>query len=114
MQAVTIHKPVHIIRFSGGAVEFIPSETLPKILKTLNEERVIDFSGKIYACRLFETAEQYNPVDGIAAIIATCPAQYRRRLNAEIGKYKEATGKDMPAHTTQCHLAAWEKENSPE
>lgn len=112
MQALAVHKPVHILRFQGGSVEFLPSELMPKILKDLNEARVIDISGKIYACRLFETAEVYDPKDGLAAIIASCPAGHRRRLNAEVAKYKEATGKDMPSHTAQCHLAAWEKESS--
>ena len=105
-----ISEPLHVVNFSGGAVEFIKSKDVLDFKQKLNTDRAIQFGDKIYASRLFETCEPFKSKDGLDAIIASCPQETRRRLVAEIAKYKDATGKVMPTHTAQCHLAAWSKQ----
>ena len=104
-----IHKPLHVVQFSNGAIEYIASEKVDEFKKELNENRAVQIGDKIYASRLFETCEPFSSKDGLEIIVATCPRELRKRLTVEIAKYKEATGKQMPANTAQCHLEEWKK-----
>jgi len=105
-----ISEPLHVVNFSGGGIEFIKSKDVPVFMQKLNTDRAIQFGEKIYAARLFETCEPFKSKDGLEALIATCPKEHRARLTAEVSKYREATGKTMPLHSAQCHLAAWQSE----
>ncbi len=107
-----IAEPLHVVTFTGGTVEFIKSKDASALMQKLNTDRVIQFGDKFYASRLFETCEPFKSKDGLDALIATCPREHRARLTAEVSKYREASGKTMPLHTAQCHLAAWAKESA--
>ena len=105
-----IAEPLHVVNFTGGGIEFIKTKDVPEFKQKLNTDRAVQFGDKIYASRLFETCEPFISKDGLECIVASCPKHHRARLTAEIAKYREATGKPMPVHTAQCHLAAWEKD----
>ena len=105
-----IYEPLHVVNFENEVIEFIKSKDREELIKKLNTERTVSFGETTYASRLFIKCEPFTNKDGLECFIATLDRETRKKLTASIAEYKEKTGKQMPLHTAQCTVEAWNKE----